>query len=409
MLISSLGLTVLSKIPSQAVTGLLTGQLKLTGGVLRWAAGTGKGGQIFMHLLPAGNSLLNMVPGLDFIPGLVANFQLHKISGKIDTLQQMTQLNTYQLINLTKQVTSLSQATQQVLSVATGAAVLSGLSLAVSSVGFMVVNKKLNTIDKRLKEIQKDVQAIREFLQRAERAELLAALGDLLKIDGLTDEQHRHTMLHNARLTLARINQRYRDLLVHSNSINEAMANEEYFSLTALAQARCTAELGMFDIARRELEEMNLFWKAQARRIAKDFLIGEFPERFLASDFADDVPVSALIAWLDFVGDEEKGYEWIDVLRHRINEPWYGKKFWKNDGGGLNRGIGVGLEKEQQTVIPTLQKLISRNGVFDGYLSQYEMFEQHKVRPSEFQDQLLQLPEEKAVNGYYMLQPAKTA
>ena len=225
MLLPALGFMVLRAIPAQAITGLLTGKLTLAGGVLRWAAGTGKGGQIFMHLLPAGNSLLNLMPGMDFLPGLAANFQLHRISGKIDTLQKVTEMNTYQLLNLTRGVTSLSQATQQVLQVATGTAILSGLSLAVSSIGFLVVNQKLNAIDKQLKEIQKDVRAIREFLEREEHAKLFAALADLSKVDTTTNPEHRHTMLHNARLILAHINQKYRDLLATSSSINTAMVH----------------------------------------------------------------------------------------------------------------------------------------------------------------------------------------
>lgn len=428
MSLLGLGLTVLNKIPTQAITGLLTGQLKIAGGVLRWAAGTGKGGQIFMHLLPAGNSLLSLVPGLDFIPGIVANIQLAGISDQIGTLHQMTQLNTYQLINLTRQVTavsqqittvsqqvtSLSQATQQVLTMATGTAVLSGLSLAVSSIGFMVVNEKLNRIDKKLDDIKKDVQFIRQFLERTERGKLFAALADLLKIEKMTVSENRMTIIHNARKTLAEINQKYRELLVTSSSVNQAMANEEYYALTALTQARCSAELGEFQLAHQEIEEMHAFWKAQARRIVKELLLGEYPERFLASDFAQDVPVSALMSWLDFAYEEEKGLGWIDEIRNKIDEPWYGKSkwkkgFWESQGSGLNKGLGVGLEDEQKVVIPTLQKLIARNNVFEGYRSQYGFFEEKQIKPSEFQAQLTALPAESVVDGYYLLQPAKAA
>jgi hypothetical protein len=421
MSLIGLGLTVLNKIPGQAITGLLTGQLKVVGGVIRWAAGTGKGGQIFMHLLPAGNSLLNMVPGLDFIPGIVANFQLAGISNQIGTLQQMTQLNTYQLINLTRQVTavsqhiaSLSQATQQVLMMATGTAVLSGLSLAVSSVGFMVVNEKLKRIDKKLDEIKRDVQFIRQFLELNERGKLFAALADLLKIETMTVSENRTTIIHNARKTLSEINQKYRELLATSSSVNQAIANEEYYALTALTQARCSAELGEFRLAHQEIEEMHTFWKAQARRIANELLLGEYPERFLASDFAQDVSVSALMSWLDFAYEEEKGIAWIDEIRNKINEPWYGKSswtkgFWESKGSGLNKGLGVGLADEQKVVIPTLQKLIARNNVFEGYRSQYGFFEDKQLKPSEFQAQVAALPEESIVNGYYLLEPEKVA
>ncbi|GAK49062.1 hypothetical protein U14_00280 [Candidatus Moduliflexus flocculans] len=424
MLLPLLGLKVLCAIPPQAITGLLAGTLKITGGVIRYASGTSKAGQIFMHLLPGGNLLFNMIPGLDFLPGLAANFQLHKISGKLDTLQKITELNTYQLLRLSGQVNNLTQMTQNVLHLATGTAVLSGLGLAVSSIGFLAVNKKLNAINERLQEIQKDVRAIRQFLEMSEKAELMAALSDLMKITESTPEKHRELLLANANHSLHKISKKYQELLANSTSINEAIAYEEYFALTALAKARCSAELGMLNIARQEMDEMASFWKHHARRIAKDMLIGQYPQRFLASDFAGSVPISAFVSWLDFANDKEKGYDWIDELRLKMNERWYensnldsaaskfgkaiiGIPLWETSDDGLNKGIGVGIKQEKEVVIPTLQKLIARNNVFEGYRGQYEVFEARQIRPSEFQQQLMQLPEKLAIEGCFVLQPTK--
>jgi len=221
------------------------------------------------------------MPGLDFIPGILANIQLNE-------LKDITQFNTYQLMQLSGQIHTLSESTQQVLQIATGTAVLSGLGLLVSSIGFAAINHKLNTIDGRLKEIQKDIQAIRYFLESSERAKLFAALNALLKIDRKTTSDHRHTILHTARNTLAEINMRYRELLSEASTVEMAIAHEEYFSLTALAQARCTAELGMLDIAYKEIIELNAVWQVQARRIAKEIFMGQYPER----DFADEVSVA---------------------------------------------------------------------------------------------------------------------
>lgn len=88
---------------------------------------------------------------------------------------------------------------------------------------------------------------------------------------------------------------RYRELLSEASTIKTAMANEEYFSLTALAQVLCTAELGMLDIAHKEIYETSTFWQTQAHCISKEILIGKHPERFLATDFVDEVSVSELI------------------------------------------------------------------------------------------------------------------
>ncbi len=407
MLLPLLGLSVLNAIPTQAITGLLAGTLKITGGVIRYAAGTSKAGQIFMHLLPMESLVLNEFPGLDFFPGIIANFQLHKLSGKIDTLQKMTELNAHQLLKLSSQVGSLTQVTQNMLHLVAGTAVLSGLSLVVSSVGFLAVNKKLNAINQCLQTIQKDVQAIKQFLEMAEKAELFAALSDLMKIKDSTPEKHRVILLSNAGHSLNKINKKYQELLANSTSLNEAIAYEEYFALTALAKARCSSELGMFSIARQEIDEMTSFWQFHARRVAKDMLLGQHPERLLATDFASDVPVSAIVSWMDFAYNDEKGYGWIDELRQSMNANWYGKHFWNIKASGLNKGHGIGIEQEKSITIPTLQKLFARNDVFEVYRVQYELLETRQLRPSEFQQQLAQLPKESAVGGCFVLQPAK--
>lgn len=395
------GWIVARGIPFEVLAGLITGLYKSYGGVIRWAPGTQYAGQIVRHLIPVGGmNVLNAIPGLNFIPGIIANIQLNE-------LKDITRYNTYQLMQLSGQISSLSQTTQQILQIATGTAVLSGLGLAVSSIGFIAINNKLNTIDNRLKEIQKDVQSIKYFLESSERAKLYSALSELLKIDAKTAPQNRHTMLHNSRNILAEINMRYREVLSEATTIEAAMASEEYFSLTALAKIRCTAELEMLDIAYKEIEETNSFWQSQARRIGQKILIGDYPERFLASDFVEDVSVSELIEWLDFIYEEPKGYVWIDELRRKIDEAWYPKNkgLFNKGGSGLNRNIGIGLEKEQKMLIPALRKLIARSKVIEGYMAQYELLENEKMKPSDFENKITKIPESSAVNGYLILEP----
>ncbi|WP_393009788.1 hypothetical protein [Limnothrix redekei] len=291
---------------------------------------------------------------------------------------------------------------------ATGAAVFSGLGLAVSSIGFLAMNHKLSKIDSRLKEIQQEVQAIKSFLESSERAKLFAALNALLKIDERTDSAHRHTILHQSRNVLAEIHMRYRELLAESQALKVTIAHEEYFSLTALAQIRCTAELGMLDIARKEAQEVNELWQAQARRIAKDILIGEYPERFLATDFADTVPVTELAQWMDFIQPEQRGLGWVDELRLKMNETWYARGWLPNLGNlgsGLSRNAGLGLDQEKQVVIPTLRKLLARSAVFEGYVAQYKLLEDQQLTPSALEAKLLSLPESSVIKGYIVLEP----
>lgn len=395
------GWTVARAIPTEILVGLVAGQYKLYGGVIRWAAGTGQGGQIVRHLIPISSDLFGAIPGLSFVPGIIANVQLHD-------LQKLTEANTQQLLQLSGQISVLSQSTQQILQMATGAAVFSGLGLAVSSIGFLAMNHKLSKIDSRLKEIQQEVQAIKSFLESSERAKLFAALNALLKIDERTDSAHRHTILHQSRNVLAEIHMRYRELLAESQALKVTIAHEEYFSLTALAQIRCTAELGMLDIARKEAQEVNELWQAQARRIAKDILIGEYPERFLATDFADTVPVTELAQWMDFIQPEQRGVGWVDELRLKMNETWYARGWLPNLGNlgsGLSRNAGLGLDQEKQVVIPTLRKLLARSAVFEGYVAQYKLLEDQQLTPSALEAKLLSLPESSVIKGYIVLEP----
>ena len=85
--------TVASAIPYETLGGLLTGQYKLYGGVVRWAAGTANAGQIVRHLIPAGMNALGVIPGLNFIPGIMNTIKLIEI-------QDLTKFNTHKLIGI---------------------------------------------------------------------------------------------------------------------------------------------------------------------------------------------------------------------------------------------------------------------------------------------------------------------
>jgi hypothetical protein len=386
-------------IPPEVITGLITHQYKLHGGVIRWAASTEHAGQIVRHLVPvaqqtASASLSAPASG---ILETVNTYQLHKLSGV------------------------LTASTQQVLQIATNNMILSGLNLAVTAVGFAVLYEKLKKLDGKLNEIQKEVKAIRTLLELEERARFAAALRDLLNIVNVQNTEHRNTLLFNSKNVLAPISLKYKELLAGADTIETAMAFEEYFCLASLAHARCLAELGMLEMARRDIEETNEFWKEQARRIANYLLLGKYPECFLFSDFSQNVPVSILVEWLDFVRGEEKGYEWIDELRNKT-KPWYPEDDDVNmsvaektitsildmviihTGNNKTRAI----DKETEIVIPSFQKLVARNNVLDGYVTQYELLEKHNITPNEFESRVALLAPTAAVDGYIIFQPMES-
>ncbi|MCB0180829.1 MAG: hypothetical protein KDI62_21540, partial [Anaerolineae bacterium] len=368
---SLLGLTVTRAIPPDVLVGLLTNQYKLYGGVIRWAPGTEYAGQIVRHLVPVTSNLAS------------SSF-LGPVSGVLEAV------NTYQLHKL-------NIATQQVLQIATGTMTLAGLNLVVSAVGFAVINQKLKNLEGQLNVIQQEVRAIRELLELDERAKLGAALQNLLYAMQSQNMENRRHMLFDAKNVLAPINLKYKELWAKADTIETAMGYEEYFSLTSLANTRCLAELGMLEIARRHLDDDYRFWQEQSRRITHDHLLGPNPERFLFSDFADDVPSAQVITWLDFAEDSERGYDWIDELRSKMN-PWYAPNRYSDMGRSttqvfsslskvITRKTPEGMTVEKQKVIPALQKLTARNNVLQGYVAQYELMEKHNITPTEFEKQ----------------------
>lgn len=361
-------------IPWDVWKGLQSGEYKLYGGVIRGAVGTARAGQIIRHLIPTSTFLPDSIPQL---------------------------INMYQLQQVSSKVSDLAVATQQVLSLATGTAVMAGLNLAVSAIGFVFLSRKLTHLEEQLTIVQKEVREIRALLERRERAELRAALRDLLKLDEATHSDHRHTILHNARRTLAQLHECYRELFGNAETVETALAYEEYFCVTALAQIRCTAELGMLEIARRELEEIVGCWKSAMKHSADTLLLQEHPERFLCSDFVDEAPVGVLAEWLDVVRGEEKGYRWLDELRSK-GRPWYPQTWIQPP--VLTFGAS-GLQRDKEVIIPALQKFVARNNVFEGHVAQYELFEKHKLRPSDFERGISAVVSDAGTNGYVILSP----
>jgi hypothetical protein len=312
-------------------------------------------------------------------------------------------------------MSSLTTTTQQVLSIANSTMLLSGLNLAVTAVGFVMLNKKLKNLDDKLNEIQQDVKAIRALLELDERSKLTAALNDLLSTVNVEkiEEKHRYDLLLNAKNILAPISLKYKELLEKANNIETAMAYEEYFCLTSLAHARCLADMGMLSPAHDYLQKTYEVWIKQARRIATNLLLDNKPERLLFGNSYQSIPVSVLIEWLDFTYEEEKGYGWIDELRVK-NNSWHNDSndnfFEKGLVGTANDFFGKSHSKKkkikpQDIVVQSIKKLVARNNVLNGFVAQYELLEKHNITPLSFERKIASLPSDVAVNGFIILQP----
>jgi len=368
------GLKVLRAIPEETIWGLMRGQYVLHGGVVRWAPGTGPAGQIVRHLIPLAAPEQTLLP-LSPLPAVSFPMSIHQIA----------------------QTPDINAMTRQILQLSTGTMVLSGLNLAVSALGFALLSQRLGAIESRLEAIQADMQAIRELLERKERAVFRLALSDLLNASHIVNDDTRRAVLVDARRTFGVLVEQYRELLTQAETVELALATEEYYCLTVLARSRCSAELGELALAHHELASDVMNWTQQVRRIVRELLIGQHSERFLYRDTAQVAPIAAVVEWLDFANDDHKGYAWIDILRSQAG-------YWHADEAG---GVGVwwGRSKEQErvydrdVVVPGLMRLTARHRTLEGHGAQLALLNELNLTPSAFEQQRDTLAS-RAVEGY---------
>jgi hypothetical protein len=382
------GLTVLNQIPVDLIQDFLLGRLNLSGGVLRWAAGTGKGGQIAAILEPT--SMLGMTRDLVTMDWLGLAEQL---------------LENRQMAALLTRLGSLEAANKHILSLANQTMFLSGLNLAVSAAGFAFLGSKISALERYLQKVGAEVKELRELFELRGRAELKAALSDLTRVLEFTSEE-RLTMLNQARFILASSAHQYEERLREAQTAELALSFLEYYLIAALAHARCYAILGNIELAHRDLGETLQVWSKQARRIARELLIGKHPERFLYSDYAPKVPLAALVEWLDYAHGTEKGLVWIEELRGAL-PAWHQRR-------GIHASLPkvvlrerASVEREMRLAIPALELLVSRSRVLEGYLAQYQFLDEHRVTLIDYEGALAQLRESAGDGGqeYLIVMP----
>ena len=365
------GFTLTRAIPDQALVGVITGAYKVCGGVIRNSSG-----QIIAHLVN-GSSPLPMINPVGTTLKGINTVQLHLIGKDVAQLKES--------------VVALQAATAQLVTLAKGTMLLSGLTLAVSAAGFVFLTKKLNKIDGKLEALEKEGRAIRQFLERHERARLNAALKTLGGINNTVDESKRIPLLVHARQTLGEINEKYRELLVNVQNlqnIQEVLVIEDYFSVTALGHMMCSAELDMRTQSYQDFSEAYQTWINTAQRIARDMILRDNPQRFLQQRYSKLVRTDEIIDWLDFTEGTDRQIEWIDDLRSMREMI-------------ILRRSGPTTQDAEETAL--LRRLVARNRVFLGYQSQLEYFAANDLRPSYVQAFLETLPEDNKIDECFLL------
>jgi SOS response regulatory protein OraA/RecX len=255
--------------------------------------------------------------------------------------------------------------------------------LAVSSAGFVFPHRKLGRIDETLQTLTKDVKAVRLFLERQDRARLAAALKTLNGIAAVQEEQTRRALLVNARQTLGELYENYAEQLKNVSRLDEVFAIEEYFTVTALGLAMCSAELDLRKQALHELQDAHRLWDGSVKRIAQEMVFRKEPHRFMESRYANIVRTDELVDWMDYVFEANKQVEWIDDLRRASS--WL-------------RTRSSEATKEEHAEVELMRKLASRHRVYEGYVSGYEMLQQSDMRPSMLQSVFDAVPEDQRVN-----------
>jgi hypothetical protein len=135
----------------------------------------------------------------------------------------------------------------------------------------------------------------------------------------------------------------------------------------------------------------------QTQKLVRERLLVDQPERYLYSEYTDSVSSNDLASWLNFVNPPRATEEWIDVLRGRLPQSRSMKLF------ASQRPFKESVDEEK--IVPALHKMVHRDSVLSGYLSQYQVMKEHRMQPSALQRKLEQLPERDLVEGYAILEP----
>lgn len=293
-MLPELGLTVLRQIPVEYLGGLLTGAYSLHGGVIR-----DSGGRILAHLVSGGatDALLELVPGASSISSAIANGQLYYIG---------------------RDVAAIKSQLSSAVTIASGAAALSGLGLVVSIAGFAFMHARLSAVDRQLAEVAKTVKRIERLISTERLAALRAAIDSLHHAERSKDADIQRALLLQAKSGFANLAHYYGDLWLEPPENDLAVLNllDDCYTLSFAGNAIATSELRLHDVAASEFKRHLHDWlKASRAHLRKQLLEDDVVLFF-------DKPVNListgeLIQLMDFAEGERRGINWVDDLRQR--------------------------------------------------------------------------------------------
>lgn len=311
-MLSSLGLVVAREIPASLLPGLISRAYSVHGGVIRDGVG-----RIVCHLVTGGatSTLASLIPGAGLVGSVVNAGQIYAVGRDVKAVQKT--VNT--VLDVTKANAALIQQVQEsvgsVLSVSMANTALSGLGLVTSVAGFAYLSHRLNQVDAKLAQLEKQIKELRHLIQSQQKAQLHTAIDCLRQSELTTDDRLRHELLMQSKSNFTTLAHYYKELWSNASEIHEVDGVDEYFTLAFTGAALATSELGMADVAYSELSRHYDDWKALARRHCSTQMLREDPQRLMKASWVKDLPTRELIETLDFVHDTQRGIDWIDELR----------------------------------------------------------------------------------------------
>ena len=361
-MLSTLGLEVTRTIPFSQLAGLALGTHKVYGGVIR-----NQLGQIASHLVAgtANSFPSSLIPGLGTIGSLINAAQLYSVGRDVQQVQQT--------VNTVLQVSMASTA-------------LAGLGLVTSVAGFAYLNQRLNKVDAKLSQLEKQIKEIRLLVQSRQKAELHTAIDCLRQAELAKNDPLRHDLLMQSKSLFTTLAHYYRELWINAGEMNEIEGVDEYFTLAFMGGALATSELGLSDVAFIEMKRHYDDWQTHARRHCDKHLLRGAPQRLMDESMVDDLPARELIDTLDFVNNTSKGIDWIDELRRLPTS--LGPALQKSLPGAFQRFVAPASEKP---AIEFANRLRARDNVLSANIAHFEFLADKKISANYFASQVKEI------------------
>ena len=375
------GFTLSRSIPDHLMLWVLAGVNKVYGGVVR-----NEQGQILAHLVNSTtpSSILSAFTSpLNTLLSGVNTYQLHNIGTDVSLIGA-------EVAQVSAEVSHIGANVTQLLQLAQASMLLSGLTLAVSSAGFLFLSNKINKIDEKLQQVASDVKYIKSFLELQERSRLIAALKVIRELNKVEDSSARLQMLISSRQTIGEIHEKYKMLLTDSSNEYSFMAAEEYFTITAIGHSLCSAELDMYDQAVNDLHDAQYTWQSSSRAFVKNHVINDNAQRFLTKDYVKHINSAEVIEWVDFAESSANGMSILDHLRGQPQKMSFGWSMRK------------GIDNEEKLNLEVSRKIIARNKILKGYADQLKYLSQIRQKPSTVQNLMNSIPNDNSVEGCYI-------